>query len=103
MNCNLTHGRIVMKHIRPYTVGLVFGSFLAVWHLLWSTLVALGVAQAVIDFIFRLHMITPPYKVAEFNLSTAAGLVLVTAVIGYVVGWAVGFIWNRVVPRGAEA
>ena len=92
-----------MKHVRPHTVGLVFGSFLAIWHVLWSVLVAAGAAQAVIDFIFRLHMITPPYKIAEFHLSTAAGLVLVTAGIGYIVGWAVGFIWNRSIPRGAGA
>jgi len=92
-----------MKHVSPHTVGLVFGSFLAIWHVLWSVLVAVGAAQAVIDFIFRLHMITPPYKIAEFHLSTAAGLVLVTAGIGYIVGWAVGFIWNRSIPRGAAA
>jgi hypothetical protein len=92
-----------MKHVRPHTVGLVFGSFLAIWHILWSALIAIGAAQAVIDFIFGLHMITPPYKVAEFHLSTAAGLVLVTAGIGYVVGWAMGFLWNRAIPSGAEA
>jgi len=92
-----------MKHVRPHTVGLDFGSFLAIWHVLWSVLVAAGAAQAVIDFIFRLHMITPPYKIAEFHLSTAAGLVLVTAGIGYIVGWAVGFIWNRSIPRGGGA
>jgi hypothetical protein len=91
-----------MKHVRPHTVGLVFGAFLAIWHALWALLVAVGAAQAVIDFIFRLHMITPPYKIAEFQLSTAAGLVLVTAGIGYVVGWAVGFIWNRAIPHVAE-
>ena len=92
-----------MKHVRPHTVGLVFGSFLAIWHILWSVLVAAGAAQAVIDFVFRLHMIMPPYKIAEFHLGTAAGLVVVTAGIGYIVGWAVGFIWNRAIPRAAGA
>jgi hypothetical protein len=52
---------------------------------------------------FGCNMITPPYKIAEFHLSAAAGLVLVTAGIGYIVGWAVGFIWNRSIPRGAAA
>ena len=92
-----------MKHVRPHIVGLVFGSFLAIWHVLWSVLVAVGAAQAVIDFVFRLHMITPPYRIAEFHLSTATGLVLVTAGIGYILGWAVGFIWNRVIPHGVGA
>jgi hypothetical protein len=76
-----------MSHIRPYSVGLVFALVLATWHILWSVLVWLG--AAFIDFIFRLHMITPPCRIAGFNLGTAAGLVLVTAGIGYVGGWAV--------------
>jgi hypothetical protein len=88
-----------MKGIRPHIVGLVFAAFFAIWHILWSLLVAVGAAQPVIGFIFRLHMITPPYKIAEFHLGTAAGLVLVTAGIGYVAGWAVGLIWNRCIPR----
>jgi len=79
----------------------VFGVFLAVWHALWASLVWLGAAQPLIDFIFRLHMITPPYKIDTFNLGTAAALVAVTAGIGYVVGCVVGFIWNRLGPRDA--
>jgi hypothetical protein len=79
-----------MKHVRPHTVGLVFGSFLVIWHVVWSVLVAAGAPQAVIDFILRSHMITPPNGIAEFHLSTAAGLVLVNAGIGYIVGWTVG-------------
>jgi hypothetical protein len=46
-------------------------------------------------------MITPPYKIAAFNLGTAATLVLVTAGIGYVMGWVVGFIWTRFGSRTA--
>jgi hypothetical protein len=92
-----------MSRTNPPSFGLVFGIFLAAWHALWSFLVWLGAAQTLIDFIFRLHMITPPYKIAAFNLGTAAALVAVTALIGYVMGWVVGFIWNRFAPRSAGA
>ena len=92
-----------MKRVHPNIVGLVFAAFMAMWHVLWSVLVAAGVAQPVIDFIFRLHMIVPPYKIAEFQLDTAASLVLVTAGIGYVAGWAVSLIWNRCIPRDTAA
>jgi hypothetical protein len=52
-------------------------------------------AQWLLDFIFRLHMITPPYHVTGFDLLTAAGLVLVTSVLGYFGGVILGLIWNR--------
>ena len=87
-----------MKRIRPHHVGLVFAAFLAIWHVLWSILVAAGAAQPVVDFIFNLHMITPPYKIGEFQLGTAVTLVLVTAGIGYAGGSVVGLIWNRCIP-----
>lgn len=92
-----------MRRTHPHSFGLVFGIFLAVWHALWALLVWLGAAQPLMDFIFRLHMITPPYKIAAFNLGTAATLVLVTAGIGYVMGCVVGFIWNRFGPRAAQS
>jgi hypothetical protein len=81
----------------------VFGIFLAVWHALWALLVWFGAAQPLMDFVFRLHMITPPYKIAAFNLGTAATLVLVTAAIGYLMGWVVGSIWNRFGPSAAQS
>jgi hypothetical protein len=88
-----------VKRIQPNSLGLVFATFFALWHALWSLLVAFGAAQPFIDFIFRLHMIVPPYKIAEFRLGTAAALVVVTAGIGYIAGWAAGFIWNRYIPQ----
>jgi len=48
-------------------------------------------------------MITAPYKIALFNLGTAAALVALTALSGYVMGWVVGFIWNRLAPRESRA
>jgi hypothetical protein len=80
----------------------VSGTFLAVWHTLWALLVWLDMAQWLIDFIFRLHMIRPPYQVAAFSFTTAAGLVLVTASSGYVFGWLIGVIWNRCATRVAS-
>jgi hypothetical protein len=84
-----------MTTINPHRTGVVLGSFLALWHTLWAVLVFIGAAQWLIDFIFRLHMIAPPYRITGFNLLTAASLVLVTAFIGYLSGLIVGLIWNR--------
>lgn len=84
-----------MNRIRPHMLGSALAGILAIWHMLWSLLVAAGVAQPVIDFIFRLHMISPVYKVDPFNAGTAAALVLVTGAIGYLAGWSLAFVWNH--------
>jgi len=93
-----------MKRIHPHSVGVVLAIFVGLWHTLWAVLVWAGGAQAVIDFIFRLHMIAPPYQISPFSLGTAAGLVLVTAAIGYILGWVIGVIWNTYGPvSGSDA
>jgi hypothetical protein len=68
---------------------------ISLWHTLWALLVWLSVAQWLLDFVFRLHMIAPPYKVVAFDFATAAGLVLLTAFSGYMFGWMIALIWNR--------
>lgn len=83
-----------MNQIRARSLGLAFAAFLGAWHALWALLVWAGAAQWLLDFVFRLHMITPPYRVAAFSLVTALALVLFTAVLGYVSGWFIGLIWN---------
>ena len=55
----------------------------------------LGWRCAVADFVFRLHMITPPYQVTAFSPVTATGLVLIAGAIGYVSGWFIGVVWNH--------
>lgn len=84
-----------MKRVHPHFFGLAFAVFLGTWHALWAFLVWAGGAQWLLDFIFRLHMIAPAYHVTAFSFLTATALVGTTAVIGYVSGWFIGFVWNH--------
>ena len=81
--------------ISPSKAGLVLAVLFGGWHLIWAMLVAMHWAQPLIDFIFRLHFITPVYVVGAFNLATAALLIAVTALIGLVIGFVFALVWNR--------
>lgn len=74
--------------------GLALGLFVGLQHAIWSVLVALGWAQPLINFIFRLHFIDTPFSLLEFDLATAAILVAVTTLVGYVAGNILAWIWN---------
>ena len=89
-----TEAVTVVRPVKPHTVGLVAGGVLAVWHLAWAGLVLIGWAQAVMNFVFWLHFMEPPFRVAAFSGSRAAALVAVTAVVGYVLGAISAELWN---------
>ena len=84
-----------MQSTRPARAGVVLAVLFAAWHLLWSLLVAVGWAQPTMDFIFRLHFIKPVYEIGAFNAGTAALLIIVSATIGFAIGWTFGVLWNR--------
>ena len=88
-----------MKRLRPHFVGFSLAVVLGSFHAVWALLVWGGVAQSLLDFVFRLHMISPPYQVTAFSPLVATELVLVTAAIGYISGWFLGFVWNVVALR----
>lgn len=76
--------------------GLVFGALLGGAHLVWSLLVMLGVAQALLDFILWAHMIHLAIVIGPFDLTASVTLVVMTAIIGYVLGYIGAWVWNRV-------
>lgn len=92
-----------MGEINPHRAGLVLGALLGGWHLLWSMLVALGLAQILIDFLFWIHFIKPVYVIEPFAIMRATILVLVTAALGYLSGFAFALLWNRIHAGGAAS
>ena len=85
--------------VSKHKAGLALGLILGLWHLTWSLLVAIGVAQVFIDWIFHLHFIQPPYTIAPFRFGLAAALIAVTTATGYVSGWLLAAIWNSLQPE----
>ena len=75
-------------------LGMVIGSAFGLWHLVWASLVGFGIAQWLIDWVFRLHFIQPVYVVTVFQPGLAVALIVVTSVLGYMIGWIAGGIWN---------
>jgi len=75
--------------------GLALGLFLGGFHAFWAILVASGLAQPLIDWIFKLHMIRPLYVIAPFDIVMAVTLVIVTFIIGYIAGWVFAAIRNN--------
>ncbi len=83
-----------MNKVSINKVGLVFGGAFAICHAVWSLLVLASLAKPFLDFILGLHFLSFDYSVDSFSFGTAGLLVVVTAVIGYVVGCVVGWLWN---------
>lgn len=91
-----------MRHLNPSKAAISVGTVLGAWHLMWVTLVAIGAAKVVMDFVLKLHFIQLEYTLAPFAISTAAMLVGLTFVIGALFGLVFALVWNWLSVR-AEA
>ena len=85
-----------MGIINANKAGLMLGTLMGGWHFLWAILVATGLAQALLNFIFWMHFISPPYKVGAFSAEIALILIAVTTTLGYAIGYVAALIWNRI-------
>lgn len=75
-------------------VAFTFGLFLGGWHAVWSGLVALGLAQSLLNFVFWMHMLAVSYRVTGFSVMQAVILIAVTFCVGYGAGWVFATLWN---------
>jgi hypothetical protein len=85
--------------IEPIRAGMAFALFLGLFHACWALLVALGMAQPLMDFIFRVHFIVPIYRIEPFEMGRAALLVGFVSILGMLLGWLAVLVWNGV-PGG---
>jgi hypothetical protein len=84
-----------MHNIDPHKTGLCLGALVGGVHFVWALLVLFGLAQPFLDFIFMLHMLRPTIIVDGFSAILALSLVLVTGIIGYLMGYFFAVVWNR--------
>ncbi len=82
-------------HLNPTKAALTIGLFIGGAHLVWSLLVALGWAQPLVDFVLWMHMVNMPYVVKPFDIGAATTLIIVTTIVGYILGFIFARIWNR--------
>ncbi len=85
-----------MHELNAHRTGLVLGSLLGLLHALWAILVWLGGAGPLLNWVLSLHFIFEPISITKFNLGTAVILVIVTSVLGYIVGSVFAALWNAV-------
>lgn len=83
-----------MDRIDPLRLGLTLGLGVGAFHLAWALLVAAGGAGWVMDVVFRLHFIRPPFDLDGFDPVVAAYLVGLTTLGGFLVGCGLGAAWN---------
>ena len=83
-----------MRRINPSKTAIAAGSVVGLWHLCWVTLVGIGWAKPVMDFVLRLHFIELKYDLAAYSTTTAISLVLLTFTIGALFGLLFALVWN---------
>lgn len=83
-----------MRHISPTKTAIAVGTVIGLWHVIWVTLVGVGWAKAVMDFVLQLHFIKLQYELAPYAATTAGGLVLLTFAVGASFGLVFALIWN---------
>ena len=91
-----------MRTVDKHRLGLVFGYYLGIIHIVWSLLVAVTPegAQGLLEWTFKLHHIKMSVGTMSFNAGNALLLIVFTVGTGYATGWLLGWLWNHTGERG---
>ncbi len=79
----------------PHKAGVSLGALFALMHALWSVLFAGGMGAGMHEYMMRTHFVTTQYMYAPFNLFSGIIGIVLAAVVGYVIGYAFAWIWNK--------
>ncbi len=92
----LTNGILIKGiYMSLFRTSIIGGLCLASIHFFWAILVALGWAQPLMDFIFKLHMLNSPFQVQPFSGMLALGLIIITFLIGFFYGLIFYLVKNK--------
>ena len=83
-----------MNKVNANKVGLTVGGMIAIVHAVWALMVFFGMAKPFMDWLLDLHFMTFQYSVNPFEFGRAIMLVIATGVIGYLMGYVLGWLWN---------
>lgn|SRR5690348_1887040 len=83
-----------MRRISPTKTAVAVGTVVGLWHVIWVTLVGVGWAKPVMDFILQLHFIRLQFELAPYSATTAGTLVVLTFAIGAFFGLVFALVWN---------
>lgn len=84
-----------MSAIHPLKLGLTLAAITMLVHAMWALVVAVGWGQPLVDVLFILHFIRPVYTIAPFDIVTALGLVAISGLGSFCVGFLFAEVWDR--------
>ncbi len=88
--------KVFKKFNRP---AVAIATFIAGMHALWALMVAIGVGQAYLDWIFPLHFIGTTFSVMSFSLLTALLLIIVAFIATYLAVLLFGVVWTLMMKK----
>lgn len=77
-------------------VALALGGTVALVHVAWSLIVALGWGQSLVNFVHTIHFVEPIVVITPFNFGTAVLLVVLAGIVGAAAGYLFATVWNWV-------
>ena len=85
--------------LKPMAVAVYTGLFVATLHFVWSLMVVSGLSQLYLDWILGLHFLNNPFVVVPFSFSVMIMLLVVTFVVGFILGWVGTICWNKMIKK----
>ena len=90
-----------MGKMNKNQLGLKVGIFFAFLHAVWAIFVVAmpTILQNFLNWIFKIHFLNPIWIITKFNLIDAIWLIIVTFIVGYIIGWVFAYIHNLMEKR----